>query len=140
MWPVVLVTMPATTRDADIDFLRDSYVPVHAASIRHILIVDTYIATIVTIPNARLRRRLKDFEATRRSIIQRTNIGSAIVISKAVVRGAYTALRWISPPTTPSRAFPKLSEAARWCIEGLKAEGQEAPEGAYVMAGMRKAI
>lgn len=133
-WPLVLVTMPATTRDEDIDYLTVAYRPVHAAPSRHALIVDT--STIVTIPDARLRKRLRDFEADNRRIIKKTNICSGIVISNTVVRGAYTALRWISPPTTPSQAFPTVRAAARWCIECLQNDGLRVPTPARALAGL----
>ncbi len=126
--------MPGTTRDEDIDYLTLAYRPVHAAPTRHALIVDT--STIVTIPDARLRRRLRDFEADNRDIIKKTNICSGIVISNTLVRGAYTALRWISPPTTPSQAFPTVRTAAQWCIEALRNDGLHIPTRARTLAGM----
>lgn len=138
MWPLVLVSMPPVMQVADIVYLQESYEYVFAAPARHALIVDT--TTIEKIPDATLRRRMKEFEDGRRPIIRDKNIGSAIVLSNAVVRGAYTALRWISPQPAPNKAFSNIRDAARWCIEGIEADGQEVPASAYILAGMAEAV
>ena len=137
MWPLVLVIMPPTLQVEDIAYLQQSYEHVFAAPTRHALIVDT--STLESIPDATLRRRMKEFEDSKRPIIRERNIGSAIVLSNSVVRGAFTALRWISPQPAPNKAFANVCYAARWCIEGIEADGQEVPAGAYILAGMSKA-
>jgi hypothetical protein len=138
MWPLVHAVMPATITIADIVYLQESYEHVFAAPSRHALIVDT--TTIEKIPDATLRRKMKEFEDGRRPIIRDKNIGSAIVLSNALVRGAYTALRWISPQPAPNKAFSNVRDAARWCIEGIQADGQEVPAAAYILAGMSEAV
>ena len=130
--------MPPVIQVADIEYLQASYEHVFAAPTRHALIVDT--TTIEKIPDATLRRRMKEFEDGRRPIIRDKNIGSAIVLSNAMVRGAYTALRWISPQPAPNKAFSNVSDAARWCVEGIEADGQQAPPSAYILAGMSEAV
>ena len=137
-WPLVLVSMPAVIRADDIDFLQASYEHVFAAPTKHALVVDT--TAIENIPDATLRKKMKDFEDGRRPIIREKNIGSAIVLSNALVRGAYTALRWISPQPAPNKAFSNVRDAARWCIEGIVADGQEVPAAAYILAGMSEAV
>jgi len=134
MWPLVLVSMPAVMRIDDIEYLQESYEHVFAARDRHALIVDT--TAIESIPDATFRRRMKEFEDGRRPIIREKNIGSAIVLSSSLVRGAYTALRWISPQPAPNKAFSTLRDAARWCIDGIEAEGQEVGPAARLLAGI----
>jgi hypothetical protein len=138
MWPLVLVSMPASIQVEDIVYLQESYEHVFAAPTRHALIVDT--TTIEHIPDATLRRRMKEFEDGRRPIIREKNIGSAIVLSNSLVRGAYTALRWISPQPAPNKAFANVRDAARWCIQGIEADGQEVPAAAYILAGLSNAV
>ena len=138
LWPLVLVSMPATLQVDDIVYLQESYEHVFAAPTRHALVVDT--TTLVSIPDATLRRRMKEFEDSRRPIIRERNIGSAIVLSNSLVRGAFTALRWISPQPAPNKAFSNVRDAARWCVEGIEADGQELPSGAYILAGMSEAV
>lgn len=137
MWPLVVVSMPPQIEVVDIDYLQQSYEHVFAAPTRHALIVDT--TTIEKIPDATLRRRMKEFEDGRRPIIRDKNIGSAIVLSNSLVRGAYTALRWISPQPAPNKAFSNVRDAAQWCVEGIEADGQELPAAAYILAGMSQA-
>lgn len=138
MWPLVHVTMPASIEVADITYLQQSYEHVFAAPTRHALIVDT--TTIESIPDATLRKKMKDFEDGRRPVIRDKNIGSAIVLSNALVRGAYTALRWISPQPAPNKAFSNVRDAARWCVTGIEADGQEVPAAAYILAGVSEAV
>jgi len=136
MWPLVVVTMPPVTATADFDYLRQCYEDVFAQPNRHALVVDT--TTIVRVPDASLRRQMKDFEDSRRPIIRQKNIGSAIIIQNPLVRGAYTALRWISPQPAPNKAFGTLQDAARWCIAGIEADGQMVPVAAYAYAGLAR--
>lgn len=138
LWPLVLVSLPATLQLDDVSYLQESYEHVFAAPRRHALVVDT--TPLENIPDATLRRRMKDFEDSRRPIIREKNIGSAIVLSNSLVRGAFTALRWISPQPAPNKAFSNVCDAARWCIEGIEADGQQVPSGAYILAGMSKAV
>jgi hypothetical protein len=136
MWPLVLVTMPTRLQIDDIDYLQRSYEHVFAAPMRHALVVDT--TPFESVPDATLRRRMKEFEDGRRQVIRERNIGSAIVLSNSLVRGAFTALRWISPQASPNKAFSNVRDAARWCIEGIESNGQQVPASAYVLAGMSK--
>ena len=138
MWPLALIRMPAFTTTADIEYMQECYDRIFDAPSKHALLVDT--TTIVSVPDAHLRRRVKEFEDSKRSIIREKNIGSAIVLSNPLVRGAYTALRWISPQPAPNKAFSNVRDAARWCVEGIQADGQNAPEAAYALAGMLAAV
>jgi hypothetical protein len=134
IWPLAEISMPPVMTEADIRYMQDCYEQVFAAPTRHALIVDT--TTFVRVPDATQRKQMKAFEDSRRQIIREKNIGSAIIIQSAVVRGAYTALRWISPQPAPNRAFPNLREAAGWCVQGIEADGQIVPVAAYTLAGL----
>jgi len=134
MWPLAVITMPPVMTVADIEYMQVCYEDVFAAPTRHALIVDA--TTIVRVPDATMRRQMKVFEDSRRPIIREKNIGSAIIIQSALVRGAYTALRWISPQPAPNRAFPTLREAAEWCVQGIEEDGQIVPIAAYALAGL----
>lgn len=134
MWPLVVLRMPPIMIEDDIHYMQQCYEHVFAAPTRHALIVDT--TPFVRVPDATLRRRMKEFEDSRRPIIKEKNIGSAIIIQNALVRGAYVALRWISPQPAPNKAFPTMQEAARWCVRGIEEDGQIVPIAAYALAGM----
>lgn len=134
MWPLVVITMPPITTPADIEYMQQCYEHVFAAPTRHALIVDTI--SIERVPDATMRRQMKVFEDSRRGVIRVKNIGSAIIIQNALVRGAYTALRWISPQPAPNRAFGTLEDAARWCVQWIEEDGQAVPVAAYALAGL----
>lgn len=134
MWPLAVITMPPVMTRADIAYMRECYEQVFAAPKRHALIVDA--TTIIRVPDAALRRELKTFEDARRQAAHDKNIGSAIIIQNALVRGAYTALRWISPQPAPNKAFATMQEAARWCVQGIEEDGQVVPVAAYRLAGL----
>ncbi len=136
MWPLVVITMPPVMVEEDIAYMRECYERVFAAGNRHALIVDT--TKIARVPQATMRRQLKEFEDSKRPIIRKKNIGSAIIIQSAIVRGAYTALRWISPQPAPNKAFSTMEAAARWCVEGIEADGQLVPIAAYALANPSK--
>lgn len=134
MWPLAVITMPPVMARADIAYMQECYEHVFAAPTRHALIVDA--TTIVRVPDAALRRELKFFEDSRRKEAHDKNIGSAIIIQNPLVRGAYTALRWISPQPAPNKAFATLQDAARWCVQGIEEDGQVVPVAAYRLAGL----
>lgn len=134
MWPLAVITMPPVTTADDFEYLQRCYEHVFAAPVRHALIVDT--TPIVRVPDATLRRQMKVFEDSRRPIIAQKNIGSAIIIQNTIVRGAYTALRWISPQPAPNKAFATVQDAARWCVQGIEEDGQIVPIAAYALAGI----
>ncbi|MDH3726691.1 MAG: hypothetical protein OER77_04095 [Myxococcales bacterium] len=134
MWPLVVISMPPVMIEDDIIYMRECYEHVFAAPTRHALIVDT--TKIARVPEATMRRQLKEFEDGNRPIIREKNIGSAIIIQSAIVRGAYTALRWISPQPAPNKAFSNMEAAARWCVEGIEADGQIVPIAAYAAANL----
>jgi hypothetical protein len=134
MWPLAIITMPPVTTEADIAYMKECYEHVFAAPTRHALIVDT--TTIVRVPDAALRRKVKAFEDSTRKAAAEKNIGSAVIIQNAIVRGAYTALRWMSPQPAPNRAFADIVDAARWCIRGIEEDGQVVPVAAYRLAGL----
>lgn len=134
MWPLAIITMPPVLTVPDIKYMQDCYEQVFAAPNRHALIVDT--TPFVRVPDATLRREMKAFEDSRRPIIREKNIGSAIIIQSALTRGAYTALRWISPQPAPNKAFATVREAADWCVQGIEQDGQIVPIAAYALAGL----
>ena len=134
MWPMVVISMPPVMIDDDVVYMRECYEHVFAAPARHALIVDT--TTIVRVPDAGMRRQMKEFEDSKRPIIREKNIGSAIIIQNTLVRGAYTALRWISPQPAPNKAFSTMEAAAHWCVQGIEGDGQVVPIAAYAMAGL----
>ena len=132
LWPIVSVTVTNELRDSDCDYLHAVCDQVFAAHDRHAFLVDC--STVRSAPGAEVRKKLKTFEDSRQQVSAEKGIACAIVFQSRVVRGAYTALRWISAQPVPNKAFGSLSEAARWCIDAIEREGLEVPREAFLLA------
>jgi hypothetical protein len=123
LWPLVLVTMPGQLQVEDIVYLQESYEAVFAAPTRHALVVDT--TTLETIPDATLRRRMKEFEDGRRPIIRERNIGSAIVLSNRS-RTCVMPLDGASRGSKRTgRKFPRALTSSPACLRLWAAEGRQ---------------
>ncbi len=115
---VHIALLPGETTVSHVEALFRRYDGVFARYERHVLIVDLTRGT--TVPSAAVRQRIKAFEDKTRSLSAAKNYGSAIVMSSALVRGAMTALRWISPPPAPNAYFGTVPDAANWCVSLLQ--------------------
>lgn len=134
MWPIVWVTVSEELSLADVDYLHRVCDQVFTAEERHAFLVDC--TSVRSAPGADVRKKIKDYEDSRHAISAEKGIACAIVFDNAIVRGAYTALRWISAQPVPNKAFATLEDAARWCIEAIEAEGASVPPEAYLLAGL----
>ncbi|MEM8607069.1 MAG: hypothetical protein AAGF92_08190 [Myxococcota bacterium] len=132
LWPIVSVTVENELREIDCDYLHTVCDQVFAAQDRHAFLVDC--SSVRSAPGPEVRKKLKAFEDSRQQISAEKGVACAIVFQSRVVRGAYTALRWISAQPVPNKAFGSVSEAARWCIEACEGEGVEVPPEAYLLA------
>ena len=59
-----------------------------------------------------------------RKNLERYCVGSAVAFQSGLVRGAMTALYWITPSPMPMYYPATLEEAARWCVQRLEAAGE----------------
>jgi len=137
MWPIVRVTISNELLSSDVDYLHQVCDQVFAAEERHAFLVDC--SDIRKPPGASIRRKLKEFEDSRQLVSAKKGIACAIVFHNAIVRGAYTALRWISAQPVPNRAFGTSREAAAWCIDAIERDGAPVPAAAYALAGRQVA-
>ena len=132
LWPIVCVDVTHELRERDCDYLHYVCDQVFSSYDRHAFLVDC--STVRSAPGPEVRKKLKTFEDSRQSISAEKGIACAIVFQSRVVRGAYTALRWISAQPVPNKAFGSVSEAARWCIDAVEGEGLSVPAEAYLLA------
>jgi hypothetical protein len=70
------------------------------------------------------RNQLGKWLMANRKNLERYCVGSAVAFPSALVRGAMTALYWITPSPMPMYYPPTFEEAARWCVERLEAAGE----------------
>lgn len=121
-WPIVLTTV---TGDIDEDRLRVYF----DEFMRRVLSRGELFASIVdarnldTAPSARVRRLIAEWETQHGAAGEKVNVGIAIVTSSALVRGAMTAIQWISPPRVPTTYEAKLDGAIQWAHARLAERG-----------------
>jgi hypothetical protein len=58
---------------------------------------------------------------------ERWNVGSALIVPNAWLRGLVTAVFWISPPKFPNKSFSNRFEALSWARKQLDAKLGELP-------------
>ena len=66
------------------------------------------------VPGADVRKLFADFSARNREHTRRYCRGEAYVMSSALVRGALTAVMWLSPFEYPHKVFATVAEARTW--------------------------
>ncbi|MGB5812588.1 MAG: hypothetical protein WBG86_18780 [Polyangiales bacterium] len=135
LWPIVLVTIDNELLLSDVEILHRACDQVFAVEDRHAFIVDC--STVRSAPGPEVRRALKLYEDSRQAVSARKGVACSIVFQSAVVRGAYTALRWMSAQPVPNKAFSTVADAAAWCIEAIESEGGSVPAAAHTLAGVQ---
>lgn len=121
-WPIVL-----TTVEGDID--ESNLVPYFAEFQSRVLARAQLFSSIVdatritSAPSARVRRLIADWEVEHGAVGERYNVGVAIVTTSALVRGAMTAIQWISPPRVPTTYEATMPAAIAWAHGHLRQRG-----------------
>jgi hypothetical protein len=126
-WPVVVINFPPAFSDADLEE--------HLLECERLLrreqpfycIRD--LTQIKQVPGATLRRTAATWEQANRAALGRVLIGVANVSASTLVRGAMTAMRWISPSPFPETTVSTLQEALRWGHGRYIERGLPVPEG-----------
>jgi hypothetical protein len=83
-------------------------------------------ATLVRSVTARQRRMQAEWMEKHEEALARVSVGSAFVITSAMVRGALTAILWLKPMPTPHVVVSTVAEAEAWCRAKLRERGVEA--------------
>lgn len=111
--PVYIARLPQKVQDAE---LRAYLTAVEEFFLRHegkySLVTD---ASFVQSATATQRRIVADSDIRLREHDRKWCAGAGIVAKSALMRGAITAIYWMSPPVYPYRVFSNLTEAVVWC-------------------------
>lgn len=78
-------------------------------------------ASMMDVISAERRKRLAEMEVKYKPLDLRYNRGQAYVVASAPMRGAITALHWLSPPVYPTMTFKSFEEACAWAKNKLAA-------------------
>jgi hypothetical protein len=80
-----------------------------------------YDASKVSTPDATMRKEYAEFLKTYETKLKEVCLGGAFVISSTVVRGAFTAVLWITGGLPfPHNTFSQRTEAINWARQRLK--------------------
>lgn len=99
------------------DFCREFEQRVLGRRMRFVSLVDT--TRMTSAPTARQRRALADWQIATQEVGNMYNLGIAMVVSSALIRGAMTALNWLFPPTVRTETFADWGAASHYLSDVL---------------------
>ncbi len=85
------------------------------------------IREIAAVPDAPTRRRIAEWSQAQEGYTRQYHLGTAMIVRSAVVRGALTAINWLTRPITPQLVFTDPREGAAWCLSALRSHGLAVP-------------
>ncbi|MCC6644131.1 MAG: hypothetical protein IT374_00985 [Polyangiaceae bacterium] len=129
-FPLVVVRTPAEFRDADLTEVFRRFEANFARRERYALLLDT--TPVLHVPTAKQRAMISTWEKAHVADTRRWNVGTALVVTSALVRGVLTALAWAVPDETPRVHVATAREATAWCAarlaeHGLSLDGRRSP-------------
>ena len=124
-WPLVITTLTGELEEAPLrKYLGEFTAHVLGRGQLFASVVDA--RNVSAAPSARLRKIIADWELAHGAVGGTLNVGIVIVTTSALVRGAMTAVHWISPPLVPTKYEAKLEAGLAWAWARLKERGVEA--------------
>ena len=126
MFPLVIQRFGRDVTDEDIEnMIRQFTVMMHGGR-RYALLV--YCDERANVMSARQRRRVSEWYRECAEQVRRINVGTAVVIESALVRGAMTAMNWLIEPVAQQRNVASLHEGIEYCIKSLEAAKIKVPD------------
>jgi hypothetical protein len=81
-------------------------------------------------PPPEVRKLQAEWMEEHRDLIARNSLGIGFVIDNPLVRGALTAIFWVTRPPVPYKVHPTIAEALAHAVQVCQAEGLELPDEA----------
>jgi len=117
-WPLVrLVHKPRETEDDTARFYKNLELALRNRHGPFAVVAD---ARAIRELSAKQRRIIADHLAHNTDVYRSRCVGNAFVIEGAALRGALTAIFWMTPAPYPYRTFPDVPSAERWALEQLE--------------------
>ncbi len=111
-FPLIVSRFPERWDESELQTYFDAFVAVHDRE-----------KPFVHMSKAGMRKKAADFMVTERARSARLCRGSVQVASSTLLRGAITAIQWITPPPYPHAVVGTWDEAVAWVMERAKTEG-----------------
>ena len=124
-WPFVVSVMPAVPDERF--FLRyfQRQRSMFERKQRWVHLVDT--RAVVKLPDPRVRHVITQHTDELTQLSRQFNVGTAVVIAHALVRGIMTALHWVSPPRHPFSVVATPAEACEYLAQCCRRVGMTPP-------------
>jgi hypothetical protein len=121
-WPVVRITL-RDGKDERFLWLLQRFESLFLRQQRYVLLIDTM--ALSTIPSGGTRHAVGKWQSAHTDETRKWCVGSAILISSRLVRGALTAMNWVHEPVVPHHYPATRREALDWCIGAVDEAGLE---------------
>lgn len=110
-FPLVIVRWQGINSDAEVAAYLSAMTEVVRRPQRKVIIYDALQAAI---PTSTHRRMQGEWLKQNQSVIERLGAGTAFVLESAIMRGALTAVFWISPVPNGHVVTASVEEALAW--------------------------
>ncbi len=127
LMPLVVTTVFEGYGPDDLERMFDDWREVFARKERFVALCD--LGRVRAMPDAKQRARTAALTKSIEADSMRYSLGTAMVVSNPIARGAMTAIDWINPPKIPQKYAGTLGEGCDWCIERLRAAELRVTDG-----------
>ncbi len=126
-WPIVVTTLPESPQHDDLVALTEAHDRILDRGERYATITD--LSFLRKPPGARERKISADWTNANSARIARLNVGSAVIVPNAILRGAMTAVNWIRRAPNGEVHVATMRDALEHVRKELEAAGIHIPSG-----------
>lgn len=124
--PLIISAMPARFEDLELDRFLARHEWLLDRGKRYATITD--LSGLVGLPEAATRRRIADWNNGIEARARRYTIATAVIAPNSLLRGAMTALHWLSPPPYPQAIVADSAAAIDALDDFYRKSGEPAPD------------
>lgn len=117
-FPILYLKIGSKYDEADLRAFEAEMKPIFERRQKYVMIVET--SSTSYLPDARMRKAVVEWWKEMAEVQKRWNLGTAIMVSSAPIRGALTALSWLFTSPTPQTFVSNLEEALAWSEKLLR--------------------
>ena len=117
-WPLVVSIAPPRIDEAGLKDFFDQHRVLISRREKYVALTD--VSPISEIPTATIRKKVADWTREMDPMVKQYNIGTSIVVSNSLVRGAITAIHWVVPPVQDTAIVATVYEAASFLFGVLE--------------------
>lgn len=130
-YPILFLTIGSKYEVEDLRAFQAEMQPIFARRQKYVLIVKTSPNSYL--PDAKMRKAVVEWWKSMADDQARWNLGTAVIVASAPIRGALTALSWLFTSPTPQVFVSNADEAVTWAEKMLRQAGIEPPASASAL-------